>query len=272
MTTYRAWTYEEEQFLQDNWGSKSVVNIAKALDRPYGGVRRKATELNLSEPTLHFDGITVRQLMKELKISYSTTKTWIEKYKFPCKKKIFVKKNQVAVIGFDEFWKWAEEHKHLINFSKLEPKSLGKEPEWVEEKRAIDKLRFHERRPWTDEEITRLKKMVYQFKYTYPQMSVMLQRPEASIKAKLIDLGIKARPVSVDRHVKYTNEDMAIILNMVSQGYSLNAIADALNKDKPQCQQRSASGIRGKLERMGYSFHSDKLIQIKSDRVESISS
>ena len=263
-TTYRTWTSEEEQFLQDHWGSKSVINIAKALNRPYGGVRRKATELKLSEPTLHYDGITVRVLMHELKVPYSTANTWIEKYGFPRRKKIFVKKNKVAVVKFDEFWEWAENHKHLINFAKLEPKALGKEPEWVEEKRQIDRLRFHERRPWTDEDIERLKSLVFQFRYTYPQMSAELQRPESSIKGKLIELGIQARPVSLNRHIKYTLEEIDMILDMLYKGYSFNAIANELNRGKSPYEQRSACGIRGKLERMGYRFESDKLMRFKT--------
>lgn len=257
MGRFRIWTDEEELYLQDHWGSKSVSLIAKHLKRPYGGVRRRATELGLLDPTLHYDGITVRQLTIALGVSGSTTKTWIQQYGFPAKQKIFSKKQRIYVVSYDDFWDWAENHKHLINFSKLEPLLLGKEPEWVKEKRSIDRKKFKERRPWTNEEKQRLMSMVNSYQYTYPEIAARLKRPEASIKRKLLDLKIKARPLSLDKHIKYTQEELDKIIAMLNKGYSFNAIADSLNKDTPRKYHKSASGIRGKLERMGYTFHGD---------------
>lgn len=265
MGRFRLWTPEEELYLQDHWGSKSVTLIAKHLNRPYGGVRRRATELGLLDPTLHYDGITVRQLTIALGVSGSTTKTWIQQYGFPAKQKIFSKKQRIYVVSYDDFWEWAEKHKHLINFAKLEPLILGKEPEWVKEKRAIDNKKYKERRPWTEEEKRKLISMVSAYQYTYPEISARLKRPEASIKRKLLDLNIKARPLSLDKHIKYTNEELNKIIDMIYKGYSFNAIADALNKDKPREQHKSASGIRGKLERMGYSFQGDMPIYNKDE-------
>lgn len=251
----RYWTEEEELYLQDNWGSKSVILISKHISRPYGAVRRKAAELGLLNPTLHYDGITVRQLSMTLGISGSTTKTWIEQYGFPAKQKIFTKKQRVYVISYEDFWKWAEEHKHLINLSKLEPFILGKEPDWVKEKRKVDQKKFSERRPWTDKDKLRLMSMVNTYRYTYPEIAAALKRPEASIKRILHDLNIKARPLSLDKHIKYTEEELKCILALLGKGYSFNAIADTLNEGKPRNQHKSANGIRGKLERMGFIFH-----------------
>jgi hypothetical protein len=263
MGRYRIWTSEEERYLQDHWGSKSVKLISKHLGRPYGGVRRKAAELGLLDPTLHYDGITVRQLTLALGISCSTTKTWIEQYGFPAKQKVFSKKQRIYVVSYEDFWNWAEEYKHLINFAKLEPLLLGKEPEWVREKRSIDRRKFKERRPWTESDKKRLISLVRSYRYTYPEMAAILKRPEASIKRKLLDLNIKARPLSLDKHIKYTKEEIDKILYLLKKGYSFNAIADELNKDKPREKHKSASGIRGKLERMGYSFHGDMPINTR---------
>lgn len=251
------WSDNEELYLQEHWGSKSATLISKRLDRPYGAVRRKAVELGLLVPTLHYDGITVRQLSSALGVSCSTTKSWIQNYNFPAKQKIFSKKQRVFVIGYDEFWRWAEDHKHLVNFSKLEPLILGKEPEWVREKRTIDKKKFMERRPWTDRDKAHLISLVNSYRYTYPEIASILKRPESSIKRKLLDLNIKARPLSLDRHIKYTEEEIKVILHLMSKGYTFNAITDTLNEGQSKHKHKSASGIRGKLERMGFSFHSD---------------
>jgi transposase-like protein len=249
------WTDEDVFYLQDNWGSKSVTLISKHLDRPYDVVRRKAVELGLLNPTLHYDGITVRLLSMVIGISSSTLKNWITQFGFPAKQKVFAKKQRVYVVSIEEFWKWAENHKHLINFSRLEPLILGKEPEWVKEKRQIDVKKYRERKPWTDEDKSRLISMVHSFQYTYPEMAAILKHSESSIKRKLRDLNVKARPLGLDKTVKYTVEEIQTILSLLDKGYGFNAIADTLNEDKPRNAHKSASGIRGKLERMGFTFH-----------------
>ena len=259
MGRFRIWTEEEELYLQDHWGSKSASLIAKHLNRPYEGVRRKATELGLLNPTLHYDGITVRQLGLALGVSGTTTNNWIRNHGFPAKNKVFSKKQKIAVVSFEDFWDWANEHKHLINFAKMEPLILGKEPDWVKERRMIDKRKFKERRPWTDKEINLLISMVKSYKYTYPEIASRLKRPESSIKKKLLDLNVKARALPLDKHIKYTDEEIDITLKMLKKGYSFNAIADELNKGSDRHLHKSASGIRGKLERMGYTFQGEKI-------------
>jgi hypothetical protein len=253
----KLWTQEEELYLQEHWGSKSVALISKHLERSYDAVRRKADELGLLVPTLHYDGITVQQLSLVLGVSSRTTKSWMENYHFPAKQKIFSKKRRIFVISYDDFWIWTEEHKHLVDISKLEYLILGKEPEWVKEKRIIDKKKFLERRLWSDSDKSRLISLVESYRYTYPEIAAMLKRPEASIKRKLLDLQIKARPLSLDKCVKYTQEELLMILTLLKKGYSFNAITDTLNETQPRTRHKSASGIRGKLERMGFTFHGD---------------
>lgn len=258
MGRYKVWTVEEELYLQDNWGSKSVTLISKHLDRPYDGVRRKAVEMGLLDPTLHFDGITVRQLMIALGISsFNKTKSWIYQYNFPAKQKVFSRMRRIYVVSYEDFWRWAEDHKHLINFSKVDPLILGKEPSWVKEKRSIDKKKYMERRPWTPQEKSQLISMVNAYQYTYPELAGILKRSENSIRRKLWDLKVKARPLSLDKCVKYTQEEIDTALKLLEKGYSLNAIVDTLNENKPKDKHKSASGIKGKLERMGFVFRGD---------------
>ena len=259
MKRSRIWTEEEELYLQEHWGSKSVTLIAKHLGRPYSGVRRKASKLGLLNPTLHYDGITVRQLALALGVSGPTTMNWIKNHGFPAKKKVFSKKKKIAVVSYDDFWEWAEKHKSLINFAKMEPLILGKEPEWVKERRAVDQWKYNIKRPWTEDDKKLLVSMVKSYKYTYPEISTRLKRPESSIKQQLIEMNIKARPIALDRHIKYTDEEIETILKMLKQGYPFNAIAYELNKGSELRLHKSADGIRGKLERLGYTFHGDKI-------------
>lgn len=45
-----------------------------------------------------------------------------------------VKGSSFKVINLDEFWKWAEKNRTIIDFSQLEENVLGKEPEWLKDK------------------------------------------------------------------------------------------------------------------------------------------
>ena len=56
-----------------------------------------------------------------------------------------VKNNRFRVIDIDDFWKWAEKNKSILDFSRFEKYGLGAEPEWVDIKRKADfeKLQKH---------------------------------------------------------------------------------------------------------------------------------
>ena len=40
------------------------------------------------------------------------------------------------MVNIDKFWKWAEENQDMIDIAKIEPLTLGKEPEWVSAMRS----------------------------------------------------------------------------------------------------------------------------------------
>lgn len=144
-----------------------------------------------------------------------------------------------------------EKNKHMIDFSKVERLSLGPEPEWVEKKRKADqikKLRVPKphNTPWSKDDEAKLIWMLKQFKYTYPEIATELNRTQGAVKRRIYDLGLKARPVRLPNHNKYTKEDERIIVEMLEKGYCFEEIANRLN--------RSSLGVRGKAERMGYKF------------------
>lgn len=82
--------------------------------------------------------MTFNQLMLTLtdnSQSYSyQMESWVRRRGFPIHTKR-VDKCVWRVVYLDEFWKWAEQHRSFIDFSKLEPLALGKEPDWVPEQR-----------------------------------------------------------------------------------------------------------------------------------------
>jgi transposase-like protein len=242
------WTKEEIEYLEDKWGVISIKAIAKNLGRGISAVKQKGQSVGLGDPILHYDGISISQLSQALNLEYQQVQYWITNYSFPAKRKMFAEKMHVLVVQYQDFWVWAEEHKQMLNFSRLEPLILGPEPEWVAEKRKAD-MKSHNKikvRQWSKEDDRRLSNMVHAYQYTYPEIANRLQRTESALKRRLYDLGIKARPLSLNNMIKYTDQEVQQMIMLYEKGYGLNSIAESLNK--------SALGVRGKLERLGYKF------------------
>lgn len=243
------WTNDEITYLEEKWGSTNIISIAKVLDRTVNAVRLKAGRLNMGDPTLSFDGITVHQLCLATNIPYRTIKYWISNNGFPVKRKVFSEEMKVMVVTYPAWWKWAEENKRLVDFARFEENMLGAEPDWAKIKRGADKIRYHKKphnEPWSEKEDKRLINMVQAFKFTYPEISKELKRTEAAIKRRLWDLGVKAKPVRLNNHVKWTDKQTEQLVDLFDKGYSFETIAERVGK--------SASGARGKLERLGYKF------------------
>ncbi|PTY92909.1 hypothetical protein [Heyndrickxia sporothermodurans] len=249
----RGWTEEEIQYLEDRWGSVSIKGIAKNIDRSVNAVKLKANRLGLGDARMHYDGITINQLSLALDVSYSTIRSWIHNHDFPVKQKLFALEEKVNVVTYKDFWTWAESHKQIIDFSKVEKNILGAEPDWVDIKRGADIIGHRKSTPWTKEEDAQLKSMVNAYQYTYPEIAKALRRTEGAVKNRLKELNIKARPLRLNNNVKYTNEEMDLIVDMYNKGYNVEVIAERIGK--------SALGVRGKLERMGYRFKNGVPIQ-----------
>ena len=135
------WTPEEEQYLEDHWGTVSIPGIAKKLGRTVHAVKVRVARMGLGGMLGSGDYVTFNQLMLALTDnaqSYSyQMESWVRRRGFPIHTKR-VDKCVWRVVYLDEFWKWAEQHRSFIDFSKLEPLALGAEPVWVPEQRRKD--------------------------------------------------------------------------------------------------------------------------------------
>ena len=247
----KKWTEEDLEYLEESWGKMATQRIASNLDRTYSGIVNKARLLNLGDPLTHMDGITISRLSKELGIDYHLIANWIDKYNFPAKKKRLAKERRVLYIGYADFWEWADKNRQMIDFSRFDKYALGVEPEWANEKRIAD---FNKKRlvpkphntPWTVGDINKLIILAKEPDMTYPKMSKILQRTHGAIKRRLGMEGIKLRPSYLPNHNKYTEVENETLETMMHKGHSFIEIAFILD--------RSEAGVRGKAERMGYTF------------------
>jgi hypothetical protein len=239
------WSAEEMSILEDKWGTVSVKGIANLLKRPVGGVINKKVKMGLGPFLQSGDYITVNQLYIALGRTGGgqyALQHWINDQHMPVKYKLR-HNNKYRVIYLDDFWKWAEEYRMWINFAKVEPNILGEEPDWVAEQRRADiEFSKYKTTPWTEKEDALLKSYLKMFKYTYRDLSIQMKRTMGAIKRRMIDLGIKERPLREPPHSPWTEDEVNTVIEMYNKGYRSAVIQEYINK--------SGQAIEGKIERL----------------------
>lgn len=123
----RKWTKEEERYLLERYLNQPTETTAKSLGRTVVSVKRKASKLGLNH---YLDNINAKAVAKCFNCDVSVIIRWIKELDLPTKE---IKCNNQTRYSIDpnDFWKWAENHKAIINWSRYERDSLPPDPEWV---------------------------------------------------------------------------------------------------------------------------------------------
>lgn len=223
------------------------ATLAKVLGRSENAVVVRAQRLGCGAHLTGDTRVSLHQLMLAIYGGVnmgSYTSNRLIREGLPVKWHI-VKNNRFRVIDIDDFWKWAEENKSILDFSRFEKYTLGAEPEWVDIKRKADfeKLQKHgeHNAAWTSAEDNRLRYLLDKGTYTYTDLARELRHSEGAVKKRILDLKIDKRPVRVPSR-KWTEEEIETLCKMVDQGYDFTLIAEKLN--------RTALATRGKYERL----------------------
>jgi hypothetical protein len=241
----KAWTSEQIEVLDQGWGTISIPSIAQKLGKSINAVKIKAYKLGYQRHIHAGEYITLNQLMQALgrgMVHNYTLTSWVKNRGLPVKNKKSIKKSY-RIIYLNDFWKWAKENRTFIDFFKVTPGYLGKEPEWVKEQRKADILSAqYKKTPWSSDEDSLLKSMLNSYNYSYRDISIRLKRTEGAIKRRMLDLKIKKRPLKADNHNPWTEDEMLILVDLLEKGYRAEVIAEFID--------RSALAIKGKIERM----------------------
>lgn len=258
----RNWTDEEKLYLSDNWGSLSIPTLMKNLNRSRNAIYVMAYRLSLGPFLESGEYVTWNQFLYALGIQggykYKAI-SWIKNRGFPIHTKR-VHKDSFKVVYIEEFWKWAVKNKDFLDFSKFEENALGKEPEWVKTKRKHDFIirKNYKTTPWTKIEDLKLEKLLKDYKYTYLELSRILQRTTGAIQRRICELGLKERPIKADNHVKWTDEEFETLFQLIDDGFGYEYLQDVIGK--------SAKAIRGRV----YCFYgTENLDKVRLIRNES---
>lgn len=259
----RNWTQEEVDYLRNVWGNVSVKNITKHLSRSVYSVLNKVNKLKLG--TFLSCGeryVTLSYLSEAVYGNQSSGGyikiSWAQNRGLPLHT-ICRQKEKFEVVYIDEFWEWAYKNQSFLNFSKFEKYYLGAEPDWVDKKRRTDIRHSYKfiTSPWTTVEDERLKKFLAEHKYSYRELSILLNRTEGAIQRRICDLGIKERPVKADNHIKWTESEYMMLGEMIKNGYSYELISEKISK--------SVKAIRGRVYNTYLTERLDKVRAIIGD-------
>lgn len=240
----RNWTKEEELQLAEDWGKVSIPTIAANLNRTVAAIKVRAHLLHLGAHLDSSHRISFNVFIDALGY-HGGYEGYLKKFT-EAGLKIYshrVEKDTFRMVDLDEFWKWAEKNKHLIDFSRLEKNLLGAEPEWVKVKRTEDYNRNRAIKPhhavWTEAEDKELLRLLRRYQYTYPEISQMLRRSEGAIQRRVLDLGIKERPLKASPHNPWSEEQIQTLCRMIKAGSNYESMSLAIGK--------STKAIRGKV-------------------------
>lgn len=238
------WTREEEEQLAEEWGMYSADTIAKRHGRTRDAVIVRVARLGLGAHLENSSKISFNILLKELGYSGGYEER-LKRFEAAGLKIHMqrVKDCSFRMVDIDEFWEFAENNKHLIDFSRLDENALGAEPTWVKVKRTEDFKRKCTVKPhnakWTETEDKELLRLLRTYRYTYPEIAERLHRSEGAIQRRINDLGIKERPIKADNHTLWTEEQLQTLCQMIKAGSNYESMSRAIGK--------SAKAIRGKV-------------------------
>ena len=256
----RNWSLEELQYLEEKWGATSIPAIAKHLGRSIQSVKNKAYRLGLLRFKDQGEYVTLHQLMIAIgqKQNYSYLNMRLERDGFPIKYKTMINE-KVKIVYIKDFWKWTKVNQTKIDFSNFEENMLGPEEEWVKVKRKLDKAKKREYKttPWTIQEDKRLEQELNKYKYSYKELSEMFNRTEGALQRRICDLGLKARPLKANTHIKWTDEEYHQLGEMIKARYNYESMSRELGK--------SAKAIRGRVYDMYITENLDKVVSLIGD-------
>jgi transposase len=176
----RHWTQEEIEFISENWGLKSVPEIAKTINRTPLAVQQKAQELCLGPTKEATEYMTASQVAKIMGVGINTVKRWIKMHGLKARRKVVFMKQKIYIISLPKLLVWLKENQDKWDSRKVELHSLGPEEPWLKEKRKRDINAPHKHKKWSEEE-DKIVRSLYQAGYSYEQIAKRLGRSYKSI-------------------------------------------------------------------------------------------
>lgn len=226
----KIWSEKEEEELREFWGVKSINVLAKRFNVNARQVINKASVLKLGTWIENSEYLTFMEVITALgQKSSGYAYKRLKKLNIPLVK--VVRCQSKEMVDMKKFWEWAEENKKQLNFAKFEKGALGKEPDWVDEKRKLDyKNPTKHSKKWSKESEQLLIKNATSGKYTLPEIAKDFARTESAIRRKLSRLGVKSNFKRLEQ-VKWDDLEKIKLVELEKE-HDIYTIAKMLNRSE----------------------------------------
>lgn len=249
---HKTWTPEEEIYLTEAWGNVSLSHIMMRLQRSKDAIIVRARRLKLGAYLEKGDEyITLMRFLGYIgKSTGGDTVAALKKRGLKIRNKR-VNDDSFQVVYVQDIWPFLEANRDFIDFNKIEPHTFGKEPAWVKDqrRRQFYSKKAFKKTKWTAQEDKKLMNLVNE-NLSYKDISQRLARSEGAIERRLVDLGVKMRPVKAYNHNKWTPQEEEMIYDILMSGGTYY--------DMAQRTFRSERAIRGYIYRVYGSENIDK--------------
>lgn len=263
MVIGRYWTIEEEEYLKEYWGKKSIFALMKKLDRSESALYTQTYKMGLGPFKENLAGVTVGELAAALNKSVNCVYNYINLYGLPYETIQSSSVKRIKYVNLDKWWKWLEKNHERVDFTLFERWSLGAEPEWVERQRAADqydKYKKNKYKEWTSYEIATLKNMLSEFKYTTEEIAQELKRSPIAVLTKIKKLGILLRPIIKEtKRAYWTAAEIDLLERLCDEDKPIKDIAKALN--------RSQGAVRNKIDRLKVSQEKERVRMLEKGEI-----
>lgn len=177
----KLWTEAEKQILIEQYGSVNINTIVQKVHRSEKAIVIMASRLGLG---LQRNGELLRpkDVAELFGVHRSTvTQSWIKKHGLKVNKIKFGSESTVCELLIDpkDLIKWMKNNQNMYSTLNLEKNILGKEDNWLKDKREADRKATSRYRRWTSEEKQRLL-MYYRRGFKIKEIAERLNRTENS--------------------------------------------------------------------------------------------
>lgn len=230
----------EMDYLEDSIGKLSLKAIASKLGKNPRSLRMYMNNHGIPTGRQAADGISVTDFAEAVGRRTESVYDWIANLGLPVKRYPIGIKSKEIFIDMTKFWKWAWDNKNFLDFSNIEKGTFGLEPEWVDDMRKMDTYDWGKKgwsKIWTSQEDIRLRNLLKLHRYTYRQLSSILQRSELAIQCHLYAIGEKLRPIP-EQPKEWTDEEKEKLKLYVIEGYNAFQISYMLDRSEIQVKSK----------------------------------
>lgn len=139
--THRRWNEEDDLLLSDLWGTKPIEYISKKINRTTQAIINRASILGLgSQISNNYEGLTIQDISDLFLVNRNTILTsWVVLgLKLSFRKRS--NNSTYSYVTIEDLFDFLKVNQNIWDSRLLEKNILGKEPEWLLEKRKQDNL------------------------------------------------------------------------------------------------------------------------------------